>query len=74
MQGQDKRMKGKKGGISKANANSLQIFLEDLQKSHLTFDNFGKIGVLVNFSIPKLKFCKFAQLLIVTVSVVIGLR
>ena len=35
-----------------------KFFLEDLQKSHLTFDNFDKIDVLVNFSIPKvLQIC-----------------
>ena len=33
---------------------------------------FGKIGVLVNFIIPKLKFFKIAQLFIVSFSLVRG--
>ena len=38
-------------------------------KKHWVIGNmYGKIGVLVNFSIPQLKFCKIAQLFIVSVS------
>ena len=44
----------KKGGEFPRPMQTLcKFFLEDLQKSHLTFDNFGKIVVLVDFSIPK---------------------
>ena len=49
----------KKGGNFQGQCKlSANFFLEDLQKSHLTFDNFDKIDVLVNFSIPKvLQIC-----------------
>ena len=44
-----------------------------VKKKWLGKEQFGKIGVLVNYIIQKLKFCKLAQLfLCVSVSLVRG--
>ena len=47
----------------------LQFWLIIFTKKSFGTWQFGKIGILVNFSIPKLKFCKVAQLFIVSVVV-----